>query len=117
MKWATLVWCFLMGLSIDAFSNTPGLATSSMTLMGLLQPYLLELYVPRDAEEDMKAAASTLGFGKFVAMASIMVVIYCVVFFTLEAFSFFNWLHWLKSIGGSVLLTLVFVITLESVRK
>jgi hypothetical protein len=40
-----------------------------------------------------------------------------VVFFTLESFSFFNWLNWLESIGGSVVLTLVLVFTFESVRK
>ena len=42
-KWTILVWSFLLGLSIDIFANTPGVAASSMTLLGLLQPYVLEL--------------------------------------------------------------------------
>lgn len=24
-KWSMLIWCFLLGLGIDVFSNTPGL--------------------------------------------------------------------------------------------
>lgn len=39
-RWAVLLWCFMMGLCIDVFANTPGVATASMTLVGLLQPYL-----------------------------------------------------------------------------
>ena len=116
-RWASLLWSFLMGLSIDAFSNTPGLASASMTLVAVLQPYLLELFLPRDAEENIKASSKALGRGNFAALASILVVIYCVVFFTLESFSFFNWLNWLESIGGSIVLTLVLVFTFESVRK
>ncbi|MBR1448912.1 MAG: rod shape-determining protein MreD [Prevotella sp.] len=116
-KWASLLWSFLMGLGIDTFSNTPGLASASMTLVAVVQPYLLELFLPRDAEENIKCSAKSLGTGNFVALASILVVIYCVVFFTLESFSFFNWLNWLESIGGSAVLTLILVFTFESVRK
>ena len=29
--WGVLIWCFFMGLVVDSFSNTPGLATASMT--------------------------------------------------------------------------------------
>ena len=116
-KWASLLWSFFMGLCIDAFSNTPGLATGSMTLVAVLQPYLLELFLPRDAEDTIKASARSLGWGNFVSLASILVIIYCVVFFTLESFSFFNWLNWLESIFGSIVLTLILIFTFESVRK
>ena len=47
-KWQILLWCFALGLLIDVFSNTPGLAAGTMTLMAVVQPYLLELFVPRD---------------------------------------------------------------------
>ena len=52
-KWAILVWSFLLGLSIDIFANTPGVAASSMTLLGLLQPYVLELFMQRDSDETL----------------------------------------------------------------
>ena len=48
-KWAILLWCFTIGVIMDAFSNTPGVASASMTLIGVLQPILLELFLPRDA--------------------------------------------------------------------
>lgn len=116
-KWGVLLWSFAMGLTIDMFANTPGVASASMTLIGAMQPYLIELFVPREADENMPAKAVVLGWGKFFTYTSLVVFVYCLTFFSLEAFNFFNWLHWLECIGGSALLTIVLIMTLESIRK
>ena len=47
-RWQMLVWSFALGLGVDIFANTPGVAAGSMTAIALLQPYLLELFLPRD---------------------------------------------------------------------
>lgn len=39
-RWSVMLWSFMMGLCIDVFANTPGVAAASMTFIGLLQPYL-----------------------------------------------------------------------------
>ena len=33
-KWAILLWSFAMGLTMDMFTNTPGVAAMSLTLIG-----------------------------------------------------------------------------------
>ena len=99
------------------FSNTPGMAAASLTLTGFLQPYLLELFLPREAPENMKSAISTLGFTKFLTLATILVFVHCLLFFTIEALSFFNWLQWLLNVVGSTVLTVILLMALESVRK
>ena len=38
-KWAILTWSFLLGLCLDTFSNTPGVAASSMTFVLSLSTY------------------------------------------------------------------------------
>ena len=116
-KWAILLWSFVMGLTIDMFANTPGVATSSLTLIGALQPYVLELFLPHEADEHMPVKAAVMGWGNFVTYTFLLVLLFCLVFFTLETFSFFNWLHWLECIGGSTLLTIVLILTLENTRK
>jgi rod shape-determining protein MreD len=35
-QWAALLWSFALGLAIDVFSNTPGLAAGSLTLIGMI---------------------------------------------------------------------------------
>jgi len=99
------------------FANTPGVATGSLTLIGALQPYVLELFLPHEADEHMPVKAAVMGWGNFVTYTFLLVLLFCLVFFSLETFSFFNWLHWLECIGGSTLLTIVLILTLENTRK
>ncbi|MBQ8657365.1 MAG: rod shape-determining protein MreD [Prevotella sp.] len=115
-KWALLFWSFGLGLVNDTFSNTPGVACASMTLLGVIQPYCLELFVPRDAVEDFRPAVYSLGISKYIYYALPLTLLYCLVFFALESFNFFNWLQWLECTGGSTLLTFALILTLESLR-
>ena len=116
-KWAVLLWSFALGLTVDMFTNTPGLAAAAMTMVGCLQPYLLELFLPRDAEPNIKASAATLGFGNFFLLALLLTLIYCIAFFMLQAFRIYDWQQLLSNIGGSTALTLVLILALESGRK
>jgi rod shape-determining protein MreD len=116
-RWAALLWSFALGLSVDMFTNTPGMAAAALTLTGFLQPYLLQLFLPREAPENLKSAVSSLGFTKFLTMASFLVFIHCLVFFTIESFGFFNWQQWSLNIVGTTLLTVLLIMTLESIRK
>lgn len=116
-RWALLLWSFSLGLCVDMFASTPGMAAGSLTLVGFIQPYLLELLMPRDAPENLKSSVSTLGFSKFLTLAAILVFIHCLLFFTLESFGFFNWMDWLLNVVGSTALTLVLLMAIESIRK
>ena len=115
-KWMILLWSFALGLAIDVFSNTPGLASGSLTLIAVIQPYLLELFVTRDSAENLEVSISTLGIGKFMIFSAVLLVVYCLAFFALEAFSFFNWQYWLACAGASSLLTFALMMAIESVR-
>ncbi len=115
-KWSILLWCFSLGLLIDVFSNMPGVAAGAMTLLAFLQPYILQPFIPRDSVDDLSPSFSTLGYLKFSSYTLICVIIYCLAFFSLEAFSFFNWQQWLYNIGGSALLTFLLILIIENVR-
>lgn len=116
-RWAVLVWSFMLGLCVDVFSNTPGVAATSMTLAGLLQPYILELFMSRDDDEAMQPCTWSLGIQKYSAYAAIMTGIYCITFFTVETFTFFNWLQWLLSVLSSTALTLLLVLVVDKLRR
>ena len=102
-KWAILVWSFLLGLSIDIFANTPGVAASSMTLLGLLQPYVLELFMQRDSDETLQPAIFTMGMPKYVYFSLIL--------------SFFNWGQWILCIITSTALSAVLILVVDNLRK
>ena len=112
-KWALLLWCFSLGLVNDTFSNTPGVGCASLTLIAAIQPYYLEFFVPRDAIENFEPTLRSLGFGKYTFYSMPLVLLYCLVFFALEAFNFFNWEQWLLSAVASTALTAVLIWVFE----
>ncbi len=116
-KWAMLVWSFLLGLSIDVFSNTPGVAAASMTLVAAVQPYLLELFIQRGDDDEVLPSILAFGLGKFTLFALILTLVYCLAFFSLESFTFFNWIQWSLNTGTSVLLTLLLVLVIDNLRR
>lgn len=116
-RWVVLMWSFAMGLCIDAFANTPGVATASLTLVGFIQPYFFSLFVPDDAPEDFSPSIKDMGLMKFLFFSGLMLLIFCIVLFSLEAFNFFDWQHWLLCIGGSWTITIMLIVTIESVRN
>ena len=116
-QWASLLWGFLMGVIIDTFSNTPGVAAGSLTLVAALQPFVLKPFIPRESSSDFQPGMDTLGIPQYAWYAAILILIYNVVFFSLEMFSFFNVLEWLQCIGGSSLLTLILILVVENVRR
>jgi hypothetical protein len=71
----------------------------------------------RDAEENISASARALGAWRFACLAGIITIVFCLVFFALEAFSFFHWLYWLQCAGASALLTFMLIMVVEGVRK
>ncbi len=116
-KWSVLVWSFLLGLAVDTFSNTPGLASSSLTLIAAIQPYLLEAFAPRESAENLEPSATALGASKFGTYIFLLVFLYCIVFYTLEIFSFLSWEQWILCVGGSTAITLLLVATFEYARS
>ncbi len=116
-KWSVLLWSFLLGLIIDIFSNTPGLAASVMTLLAAIQPYYLELYVPRDSADNLQPSMKTLGPVKYAYYMVPMVLLYCLLFYCLEMFTFFNAFYWLMCVVGSSLLTIVLIFTFEIAKR
>ncbi len=116
-RWAQLSLCFLMGLAMDMFTNTPGLAAASLTFVGFLQPTLLELYLRKEDDADFRPSVSSMGFGKYLSYASFLTLIFCFTFFSLEAFSFTHWLLWIESLAGSLVLTLALILTIDSLRR
>lgn len=116
-KWITLLWGFAIGLSVDVFSNTPGVGAASMTLVALLQPYVLQLFAPRDSFDDLRPSYHTLGVSKYINYTIILVTVYCLCFFTLEAFNFYDILQWVASVVGCTVLTVIFVLVIENLRR
>lgn len=115
-KWAILLWCFAIGICADTFTNTPGVAAASMTLTGVLQPYILEIFMQREDEVNFKPALRNMGNATYLYYILILTLIFCIAYYSLEMFNFFNWLQWLECAAGSTVITVVLVYVIEHLR-
>jgi hypothetical protein len=69
--------------------------------------------VPRDSVDDLKPALSTIGPLKYSYYIITLVLLYCLMFFSLELFTYFNWVQWALCVGGSTAITLMLIFTFE----
>lgn len=117
-RWAYVFTGFLLGMSIDIFSNTPGMAAASMCLSGLLVPPLVSFFSPADREnETFIPSVRSMEWSGFLRLAICSVVINTIAFFCIEYFSFHNWNALLINICGSSVLTFLFIAAMELLRN
>ncbi|MCD7714509.1 MAG: rod shape-determining protein MreD [Prevotella sp.] len=116
-RWLSLLIGFVLGLVSDIFTNTPGVATMTLTFIAFVQPVLLRLVLPRDAAENFIPSLAGLGLSKFLVFSLTLTFLHCALTFILESFGFANPLHLLFCVIGSTLLTALFIFTFESIRR
>lgn len=114
-RWSALLWCFCFGLIVDIFSNTPGVNAGAMTLLGLVQPKIIRLFVTEE-DECLHPSLKEMGWWKFLTYAVMLIFVFSLAFFTLEAFSFFNPLLWILKILTSTAFTLIMIVAIEKLR-
>lgn len=106
---------FFTGLSVDIFQDTLGLNALACTLLAALKKPVFYLYVPSD--EDLagkRIGIATVGSGTYLKYLLTMVVIYCVLVFTIESINYNNYKRILIRIGASALLTFIILYAFES---
>ena len=114
INWVLTV-SFLLGLTIDIFSDTQGMNSLACTLLGVLRRPVLRLYFPREEEMSMPMPSfRSLGVAVYLKYVFSISLIYCALFFMIESFSLFNPMRLLLKIASSALLTFIIIIAIDS---
>ena len=113
-KWLLLVLASVLGLSVDMFSNTPGMHMAASLVLVYLRSFVLEGFAPRDGyEPGTLPLPSYYGFGWFFKYAAILVLIHHLFYFVIESFSVENFLRIvIKTLGSTVFTLVIMGITL-----
>ncbi|MCF0202991.1 MAG: rod shape-determining protein MreD [Bacteroidaceae bacterium] len=106
-RWKLYLWGFFLGLSVDTFLNTPGVAAISCTTIAALRPYILEPFLTVDASAEFVPTIRQMGAGKYFSYVGMYTAFYCIIFFTIDYFTFWHLGPWLLSIITSYLLTML----------
>lgn len=111
-----ILFGFLLGLSVDVLSNTPGMNASATTLIAFLRYPTLRLFVSKEDLGSKNIGETTLANGAFWKYIVLLVLIHHSTLFILEAFSFSNTLMLLLKIPVCSLLTLIFIFAFERIN-
>ncbi len=103
--WLQLAASFLLGLTVDIFSDTLGMHSSATVLLAFLRPFVLEIIAPREGYEVGKSPQlSTFGLGWFLKYSLILIVAHHTVYFLLDAFD----IHFIHILLLKIGLTTIF---------
>jgi len=111
-----ILFGFLLGLSVDVLSNTPGMNASATTLIAFLRYPTLRLFVSKEDLGSKNIGETTLANGAFWKYIVLLVLIHHSTLFILEDFSFSNTLMLLLKIPVCSLLTLIFIFAFERIN-
>jgi rod shape-determining protein MreD len=113
-NWAMTIG-FVLGLTIDIFSDTLGINTIACTLIAILRHGAIRLYLPR--EDDLAQAEPSLrslGTSTYLKYIFTLSLIYCITVFIIEACTFFNPMLLTMRIICSTLLTSALLVGIDS---
>lgn len=83
-----MLWAFFLGLTVDIFSDTPGMNAAATVALAFLRPTFLRLFVPRDAFENIVPSIKSMGIVPFLKYLVVSVFIHHAILLTIEFFSF-----------------------------
>ncbi len=114
--YALLGLSFILGLSIDIFSNTPGVHAGATVLLGFLRPGIADLISSREIiEKGNTPNMKQLGFASFLKYTIIAVFAHHLFLFYAEAFSFTGFFHTLLRIILSSVFSIVIILASQFV--
>ena len=87
--WLLLLSSFLIGLSVDLFSNSTGLNAAASVFMAYLRPWVIRRAgAPADYEGNLKPGIPDMGLRWFILYALILILAHQLIIALLDAFSF-----------------------------
>lgn len=112
-----MLWAFFLGLSVDIFSDTPGMNASATVLLAFLRPVFLRLFVPRDTLDSLIPSIRTMGGVPFLKYLIVSAFVHHAMLLAIEFFSFAHIGTLLLRMVASTLLTVTCIMAVEGIRK
>ena len=110
----TMLISLILGVSVDAISNTFGLHTSAALVIGYLRPSILKIIEPRDGyETTLLPSIHDMGKLWFLSYATILLSIHHIWFFTIEVFRIDQFFFILIKTIFSVIFSLLIIILFQ----
>ncbi len=109
-RYLVLILSFILGMTIDWFSNSPGLHASASVLMGYMRSPVIGLITMKESDQSDYPGLRQTGWGWFLTYSAMLVLIHHFFLFFVEIFSFENFFRTVMRSFASSVFTLVIII-------
>ena len=106
---------FLLGFSLDIFTNTPGLHAAAATLVGYIRPTVLNILLAQETSEEVNKEPSvgTMGWGPFLIYVFILTIIHHFYLVLLEWLQFGNFTYFIGKVVATSLMSVLLILLVE----
>lgn len=112
--WIGLVAGFILGMTVDIFTDTLGLHTASTVTLAFFRPVILRIISPREGyDADARPDLSEMGFYWYIRYSGLLVFIHHLMLFYLEVFRFSGFFQTLSRVFFSWLASMVLIILFQ----
>lgn len=111
-RYAILMLAFVLGISVDIFSNSLGIHSAATVFIAYLRPGIIRVITNREEDLNEYPGLAQTGFRWFLGYAAIVVLLHHLALFYLEVFTFANFLDTLYRVILSAVFSF-FVIVLS----
>ena len=115
-RWFLLILAFILGLTIDAFSNTIGMHAFATVFVAFFREGIIKLFTNIEEGNNPTPSFHTFGVSAYIKYVVLMVIIHHTTLFILEAFSFSNFWIMLAKIILSSFVTILLILGIQSIK-
>lgn len=111
---ALLLISFLTGLTIDFFSNTPGMHAAACTFVGFFRSGMIGLLIGKEIPEGAFPSYTVFGTAGFLRYTLLFVSLHHIILFFIESLTLFDPLYLAFRVFSSVLLSFILIAIVEA---
>jgi rod shape-determining protein MreD len=115
-RWFSLLLAFIIGLTIDAFTNTMGMHAFASVMVAFSRNGIIKLFTAIEEGNNPTPNFHTFGVSAYVKYVVAMVLLHHSTLFLLEAFSFYHFWILLAKIILSSLISILLILGLQSLK-
>lgn len=117
-KWLLLASSFLIGFSVDIFSNSGGIHAAASTFIAFIRPGIISITSTKDQHESgTEPSVKDLGLNRFFLYAAILTLAHHFILFYIEVFRFTEFFRTFIRVLASSAATISLVLILEYTFK
>lgn len=116
--WSTLILSFVLGITIDVFSNTLGLHAFACVLIAFLRAPLIKLFCSLEENVNFTPSLSTFGIAAYIKYIVVLILIHHFTLYYMEIFTLAHfWVTMYRAlISSAITISIILGIQLLNMR-